>query len=105
MTPARFACTAVALVTLAACGGGGAAAPSGPGATVTRAAAGSKLDLQGACPSTVVVQMNWFPQAEHAGLYRLLGANPTVDAGQKRVSAELVASGKDTGVKLEVRSG
>lgn len=96
--------TVIALVLLVtACGSGGSAAQSPPPAP--RAAAGSSLDLQGVCPSTVVVQMNWFPQAEHAGLYRLLGASPAVDAGQKRVSAELVASGKDTGVRLEVRSG
>jgi hypothetical protein len=96
--------TVLALVLLVtACGSGGSAAQTPT--PVPHAAAGSKLDLQGACPSTVVVQMNWFPQAEHAGLYRLLGPSPTVDAGQKRVSAELVASGKDTGVKLEVRSG
>jgi len=69
------------------------------------AAAGSKLDLRSVCPSPVVVQMNWYPQTEHAGLFRLLGSSPTVDAGQKRVSGVLVASGRDTGVRLEVRAG
>jgi hypothetical protein len=85
------------------CGGGGSTSQTPT--VVPRAAAGSKLDLQGVCPATVIAQMNWFPQAEHAGLYRLMGASPAVDAGQKRVSAELVASGRDTGVKLEIRSG
>ena len=93
-----------ALVALAVgCGGG--ASTSRAQVVVPRAVAGSNLDLQGVCPATVVVQMNWYPQAEHAGLYRLLGASPAVDASQKRVSAELVAAGRDTGVKLEVRSG
>jgi hypothetical protein len=72
---------------------------------VPRAAPGSSLDPQPVCPATVVVQMNWYPQAEHAGLYRLLGASPTVDAALKRVSGELVAAGRDTGVRLEVRAG
>jgi hypothetical protein len=92
-----------ALLLAAACGGGGGAAQQST--TAPRAAAGSQLDLAGPCPSTVVVQMNWYPQAEHAGLYRLLDAGFSVDAAQKRVSGELVASGKDTGVRLEVRSG
>ncbi|HXM55279.1 MAG TPA: hypothetical protein VOB72_07805 [Candidatus Dormibacteraeota bacterium] len=100
--PSWASAVAALLVLATACGGGGSSrTPTPP----PRAAAGSALDLQGACPSTVVVQMNWYPQAEHAGLYRLLGPSPTVDANQKRVSAELVASGKDTGVRLEVRSG
>jgi hypothetical protein len=94
---------AAAAALVVACGGGGSSSQAPPPAP--RAAAGSNLDLQGVCPATVVVQMNWYPQAEHAGLYRLLGAAPSVDAGQKRVSAELVASGRDTGVRLEVRAG
>jgi hypothetical protein len=98
----RLLAGAVAALAVA-CGGGGSTSQTPT--VLPRAAAGSKLDLQNVCPATVVVQMNWFPQAEHAGLYRLLGASPSVDAGQKRVSAELVASGRDTGVKLEVRSG
>jgi len=95
---------AIALAILAgACGGGGSTTRAAVAAP--RAAPGSRLDLEAVCPSTVVVQMNWYPQAEHAGLYRLLGATPTADAGQKRLSAELVASGRDTGVRLEVRAG
>jgi hypothetical protein len=103
LRPARAAAIAAAALLIGACGGGGTT--GGPASSAPRAAAGSKLDLEGACPATVVVQMNWFPQAEHAGLYRLLGTGYSVDAGQKRVSAELVASGEDTGVRLEVRSG
>ncbi|MGH3449246.1 MAG: ABC transporter substrate-binding protein, partial [Haloechinothrix sp.] len=34
-----------------------------------------------------------------------LGRDRTIDAERKRVTAPLVASGKDTGVKLEVRAG
>jgi hypothetical protein len=102
--PRRALTFAMALLLLVSACGSGSGGSTSP-APVPRAASGSKLDLQGSCPSTIVVQMNWYPQAEHAGLYRLLGPSPSVDAGQKRVSAELVASGRDTGVKLEVRSG
>ncbi|HEY4027842.1 MAG TPA: ABC transporter substrate-binding protein [Candidatus Dormibacteraeota bacterium] len=101
--PSWAAAAVVAILLAGACGGGGASRGQTPSAP--RAATGSKLDLEGVCPSTVVVQMNWFPQAEHGSLYRLLGTGYAVDAGQKRVSAELVASGQDTGVRLEVRSG
>jgi hypothetical protein len=102
MVRLRLLAAAVAALAVG-CGGGGSTSQTPT--VVPRAAAGSKLDLQGVCPATVIAQMNWFPQAEHAGLYRLMGASPAVDAGQKRVSAELVASGRDTGVKLEIRSG
>ena len=102
MATSRLLIAAAAALAVA-CGGGGST--SRTPAVAPRAAAGSNLDLQPVCPATVVVQMNWYPQAEHAGLYRLLGASPSVDAGQKRVSGELVASGRDTGVKLEVRAG
>ncbi|WP_367128706.1 ABC transporter substrate-binding protein [Saccharothrix sp. HUAS TT1] len=61
--------------------------------------------LAGVCPDTVVVQMNWFPQAEHGGLYRLLGAAFTVDSGRKAVEGPLLEDGRDTGVRLQVRAG
>ena len=99
---ARFALVA-ALVLLTACGSGGSSPQTVT--VVPRAASGSKLDLESVCPSTVVVQMNWFPQAEHAGLYRLLGSAPAVDSEKKRVTGELIASDRDTGIQLEVRSG
>src|SRR5215831_7898019 len=100
VTIARAAAAVVMILLTAACGGGGSSSTHAVAAP--RAAAGSRLDLRSVCPSSVVVQMNWYPQAEHAGLYRLLSGGYTVDAGQKRVSGELVASGQDTGVRLEV---
>jgi hypothetical protein len=57
------------------------------------------------CPATVVIQSNWWPQAEDGALYRLLGGRLSVDASHKRVSGSLVADGADTGVRLEIRSG
>jgi hypothetical protein len=80
------------------------AAPAGTPGTSAPPAPGDQT-LRGVCPDPVVVQMNWFPQAEHGGLYRLLGAGFTVDAEHKRASGPLLADGKDTGVRLEVRAG
>ncbi len=68
-------------------------------------AAPGSVGLAGVCPATVVVQSNWWPQAEDGALYRLLGGELTVDRGRKRVSGHLVADGVDSGVRLEVRSG
>ncbi|MFI7124880.1 nitrate ABC transporter substrate-binding protein [Nonomuraea sp. NPDC050153] len=68
--------------------------------------ANDPTDLRGACPATIVVQTQWTPHITvEGGMYHLLGANPTVDADKKRVTAPLVVRGKDTGVKLELRAG
>lgn len=75
------------------------------GAAPTGSPAARAVSLAGACPATVVVQSNWWPQAEDGALYRLLGGRLTVDANRKRVSGALVADGADTGVRLEIRSG
>ncbi len=76
-----------------------------PGPAASAPPAPAEQNLAGVCPATVVVQMNWFPQAEHGGLYRLLGSGFTVDAERKVVSGPLLAEGGDTGVRLEVRAG
>jgi hypothetical protein len=58
------------------------------------------------CPSTIVLQTDWNPEAEHGGQYELLGANPVINSGAKEVTGELVAhGGVDTGVKLQIRAG
>jgi hypothetical protein len=61
--------------------------------------------LKGICPDTVVVQSNWFPESEHGAVYQLVGAGYHIDAAHKRVTGPLMASGKDTGVKIEIRAG
>jgi hypothetical protein len=91
------------LFLLSACGGNG-----GNSDKPTGSASGSadRLDLKAACPSTIVVQTSWLPDPVAAGaLYHLLGPNPDIDAGKKRVTGSLMAQGKDTGVKLELRAG
>ncbi|HZB49433.1 MAG TPA: ABC transporter substrate-binding protein [Mycobacteriales bacterium] len=76
---------------------GGSAAPTAP--------AGDPLDLTGVCPARVVFQSDWYPEMEYAAYYGLLGGRYTVDRARKRVVGDLVASGRDTGVDLEIREG
>jgi hypothetical protein len=69
-------------------------------------------DLSSVCPSTVVVQTDWFPEAEHGHLYEQLNYGGegrdavTVDAEGKVVSGPLFDGENGyTGVDLEIRSG
>jgi len=89
------------LVTPTACGNSGEEKPPAANLAST-AAASDALDLRGVCPGTIVVQTSWNPNvATFGGLYQaLLGSNPAIDAGKKRVTAPLVVRGQDTGVKL-----
>lgn len=96
-------------LTLAACSGtsegddgAGEAASSG---TVPVAEAGSALDLAEVCPATVVMQQDWQPEAEHGGMYQLVGEGYEIDTDIKAVRGPLVAQDMDTGVQIEVRSG
>src|SRR5688572_25386941 len=73
--------------------------------TDPRAASADRLDLKGVCPATIVVQTDWFPETEYGVYYHLLGPNPKVDTKRKLVSGPLYAEGRDTGVRIEVRSG
>ena len=80
--------------------------PPASGAATTGAAGGDAASLAACAPTTVVVQTDWNPEAEHGGLYQLLGPNPSVDTDKKVVTGELMASGGvDTGVKIEIRVG
>lgn len=101
-----LATSLAAVLALAACGGGTPAPPAGAGPAAGSAApAGGPLDLTGVCPATVVVQEDWQPEAEHGGVYSLVGKDRTIDAAGKLVRGPLVAHGVDTGVKIEVRPG
>jgi len=105
-----------ALALTAACSSSGTSAdnstpaPAGAGSSsssTSAAATPAQYDLKAAgCPSTIVLQTDWNPESEHGGQYELLGPNPSIDAGAKKVSGELVAhGGVDTGVKIEIRAG
>ncbi|MGY1773178.1 ABC transporter substrate-binding protein [Blastococcus sp. SYSU D00813] len=98
------AAASLALV-LSACGsddgGGDSSAPAGPSGEV------GDTDLAAAgCPDTVVIQTDWNPEAEHGGIYQLVGDDHSIDAGGKSVTGTLVDSeGASTGVLVEVRAG
>ena len=57
------------------------------------------------CPNPVVIQTDWFPEAEHGALYEMVGDDYTIDTDRKVVRGSLVASGEDTGIDIEVRTG
>jgi hypothetical protein len=69
------------------------------------AAGGGDGVLSDVCPATVVVQTDWFPEAEHGALYNLIGEGYTVDTSNKIVSGPMVLDGQDLGVTFEVRTG
>ena len=62
------------------------------------------VDLS-ACPDPLVVQTDWFPEAEHGSLYEMVGEGYTVDTEKKVVRGPLIASGEDTGIEIEIRTG
>jgi hypothetical protein len=103
-TPRPAVAVLAAVLAAAGCTTGGGPTPGGQAASRS-AAAGEAVSLRGVCPDPVVIQTNWWPQAEDGGLFQLLGKNPTVDADRKRVTGALVAGGVDTGVRVEIRSG
>ncbi|MDQ8044006.1 MAG: hypothetical protein AAGC46_01630 [Solirubrobacteraceae bacterium] len=88
---------------LAACGSDDSSSTAAaPAAT---SASDSPTDLAGVCPSTVTIQTDWEPESDHSEAYALLGGTITYDKSKKRVTGDLYASGKPTGVKVEVRAG
>jgi hypothetical protein len=95
----------VAVTALAVAGCSDSSTGEGGQAVQGTASAGADSELKGVCPDTVVFQTNWWPQAEYGGLYRLVGANPTIDGNKNTVTGTLVDDGVDTGVKVEIRAG
>ncbi|MFI1920266.1 nitrate ABC transporter substrate-binding protein [Nocardia sp. NPDC020380] len=98
-----FGVAAVAALTVAtaACSSSGTT----DSAPVSLPAAPAAQQLSGVCPATVVVQLQWEPETDSGPLFGLLGPGYRVDADNGKVTGPLVADGKDTGVKLEIRAG
>lgn len=97
---------------LAACGGDDAddaasttTAAGAATSTEGSGAASGGVSLKDVCPESIVIQTDWNPEAEHGGIYELVGDGYTVDADKKIVSGPLVAGGQDTGIKVEIRTG
>jgi len=103
-TASLATCLAAALA-LTACAGSEPAPAPEQEAAVPAAPAGGPLDLSGVCPATVVMQQDWYPEAEYGGMYSVVGPDRTIDADAKRVRGSLVAQGVDTGVDVEIRPG
>jgi hypothetical protein len=84
-----------------------ASAPASASGTSSAAGVPAADNLKAAgCPSTIVLQTDWNPEAEHGGQYELVGPNPTINTGAKSVTGELVAHGGiDTGVQIQIRAG
>ena len=62
-------------------------------------------DLSGVCPDPLVVQTDWFPEAEHGAMYELLGDDYVIDAEKKVVRGSMTLAGQDLGIDWEVRTG
>jgi len=89
----------VALLALSACGGDEAATQS------TSVSNSDDASLAEVCPGTIVFQTDWFPQAEHGGLYELVGDDYAVSKDLGVTSGTMVLSGEDLGVSVEIRAG
>jgi hypothetical protein len=107
--PARIAVAATVSAALALTAAACSSSSSGtaPASTSSAAAIPAADNLKAAgCPSTIVLQTDWNPEAEHGGQYDLVGPNPTINTGAKEVTGELVAhGGVDTGVQIQIRAG
>lgn len=90
----------LAATTLVACGSDG-----DDGASSSSTPSGGGGVLADVCPGTVVIQADWEPEAEHGGIYELIGDEYEIDANAKSVSGPLLAGGKPTGVDVEIRIG
>jgi hypothetical protein len=71
-------------------------------ATTPPAPAATLADV---CPATVVIQTDWNPESEHGFLYEMIGDDYSIDKAAAAVTGSLIASGEDTGVDIQVRSG
>ena len=103
-----------AAMVVAACGDDDEDASTDTGATeetsaatepTETTAAGEGGALAGICPDVVTIQTDWNPEAEHGWIYEMVGDDPTIDKDGVLVRGPLVASGVDTGVEIEIRSG
>jgi hypothetical protein len=86
----------------AACGSDNKSSTAAAETTTTAAeAATSSHDLSGVCPADLVLQLDWFPEAEYGVYFSLIGDKGTLDAKKGTYKGPLL----DTGVNLEVRAG
>lgn len=114
MTRVVAAVAALGLV-VAACGGDDDSSPATTAAPATTAPAGGgggagggdgdAVSLADVCPSPVVFQTDWHPQAEHGSLYNLVGDDYVLDLSAKTTRGTLVSKGVNLDIEVEVRAG
>jgi hypothetical protein len=83
----------------------GSTVPVTTGGATETTAGGGAVELASVCPDPIVIQTDWFPEAEHGALYEMVGEGYEVDVDQRVVRGPLVAGGQDTGISIEVRTG
>ncbi|MXP23899.1 nitrate ABC transporter substrate-binding protein [Gordonia sp. HNM0687] len=113
MTPrSPFATRTVRAVTLAtaaicatALAGCGSDSDTETAAASSLQPAPAEYDLSTVCPENVVVQLQWQPQSDMAGVIGLLGPGYSIDTDTKSVTGPLVFDGGDTGVDITLRAG
>ncbi|UGT58372.1 nitrate ABC transporter substrate-binding protein [Nocardia asteroides] len=101
----RIASAVASVVALAATASGCTAADDADVTAVPLEPAPAELALSGICPKELVVQLQWQPQSDMAGVIGLLGPGYRVDTDTKSVTGPLAFDGKDTGVELTLRAG
>jgi len=104
----------------AACGDDSSVTTATPAATTTTAApttttsggtddttttTAAPIALADVCPDPIIIQTDWFPEAEHGAMYEMLGDDYTIDTDNQIVAGSLVSGGEDTGIDIEVRTG
>ena len=96
----KFRLPAVAAFTLlvAACG-------SNDDATTPSTTPAATSALLEAFPETLVFQTVWFPQAEHGGLYHLMGDDHATSKDTGATVGAMIVDGVDTGRRIEIRAG
>lgn len=93
--PLVAAAGAAALMLLGACSSGGGSSSA--------SASGNGSGALGACPSTVTIQTDWFPEPEHGGLYEAIDqSKATIDAKKGYYSGPMKA---DPSITLQIRAG
>ncbi len=81
---------------------------AGCGSSSTKAATGGAAKegaLKGVCPDKVVVQTDWFPEAEHGATYQLMGPDFKTSKDSGATLGTLTYQGKAQGVQFEIRAG
>ncbi len=101
----RLAVAATAATICAAVLAGCSSSGSDDTASSSLPSAPAESTLAGTCPDNVVVQLQWQPQSDMAGVIGLLGPGYTVDTDNTSVSGPLVFDGMDTGVDITLRAG